>query len=257
MTGPARITSTDVVRNLKVALAEFEDDARDGVAQLLLELRRALDWVEHDRARYWPREVQRASDRGSAAAQASQFYELIRQQQRAEVVRRYPAMAKEALSPAEAAVFRDFEQQFRQELSLELYQKGLQLAAAKKHEEAIARFEEAIQLHPDGTHIPAVKHSLALSLRKEKRSAEALIYAQQVAKQTVDVALQPDGWWLVALCARDLDDLDTAKDALKTLINKWPRSAITRDARPVFREVTREIWQGKQTATTPTAPDAQ
>lgn len=202
-------------------------------------------------------EVQRASDRASAAAQASQFYELIRQQQRAEVVRRYPAMAKEALSPAEAAVFRDFEQQFRQELSLELYQNGLQLAAAKKHEEAIARFEEAIQLHPDGTHIPAVKHSLALSLRKEKRSAEALIYAQQVAKQTVDVALQPDGWWLVALCARDLDDLDTAKDALKTLINKWPRSAITRDARPVFREVTREIWQGKQTATSPTAPDAQ
>jgi len=62
MTGPANITSTEVVRNLKVALGEFEDDARDGVTQLLLELRRAVDWIEHDRARYWPREVQRASD---------------------------------------------------------------------------------------------------------------------------------------------------------------------------------------------------
>lgn len=62
MTGQARITSTDVVRSLKIALGEFEDDARDGVTQLLLELRRAMDWIEHDRARYWPREVQRASD---------------------------------------------------------------------------------------------------------------------------------------------------------------------------------------------------
>jgi hypothetical protein len=32
------------------------------VTQLLLEMRRAVDWIEHDRARYWPREMQRASD---------------------------------------------------------------------------------------------------------------------------------------------------------------------------------------------------
>ena len=119
----------------------------------------------------------------------------------------------------------------------------------------IARFEEAIALHPSGTHIPAVKLALAQSLRKEKRPAEALVYAQQVADQTTDGALQPDGWWFVALSARDLDDLDTAKEALKTLINKWPRSALTREARPVFRDVTREIWSGKQAATAvPAAP---
>jgi TolA-binding protein len=201
-------------------------------------------------------EVQRASDRASAAAQASQFYELIRQKKRAEVVRRYPAMAKEALSPAEAAVFRDFEQRFRQDLSLQMYQKGLQLTAAKKYADAIARFGEALELHPEGTHVPAVKHSLALALRKEKRSAEALIWAQQVAEQTVDPALQADGWWLVGRCARDMDDLDTAKEALKTLINKWPRSALAREARPLFREVTREIWQGKQSATTTAPPQS-
>jgi TolA-binding protein len=200
-------------------------------------------------------EVRRSSDRGTAATRAAKYYELIRERKRAEVVRGYPSMAKEALSPAEAAMFRDYEQQFRQDLSLEAYQKGLQLAAAKKHQDAIARFEEAIALHPSGTHIPAVKLALAQSLRKEKRPAEALVYAQQVADQTADGALQPDGWWLVALCARDLDDLDTAKEALKMLINKWPRSGLTREARPVFRAVTREIWSGKPTATAvPAAP---
>ncbi len=157
-------------------------------------------------------------------------------------------IAKEALSPAEASVFRDFEQQFRQDLSLEAYQKGLQLAAAKKNDDAIARFERAIELHPSGTHIASVKLALAQTLRTEKRQAEALVYAQQVADQTADAALQPDGWWLVARCARDLGDLDTSRDALRTLINKWPRSALSRDARPMLRDVTREIWLGKETA---------
>jgi outer membrane protein assembly factor BamD (BamD/ComL family) len=165
-------------------------------------------------------------------------------------------MSKEALSPAEAAVFRDFEQRFRQDLSLEAYQKGLALMEGKKYVEAIKRFEEATELHPNGSHIPAVKHSLALSLRKEKRSAEALVLAQQVADQTTDSALQPDGWWLVALCARDEDDLDTARDALKILIKKWPRSALSRDARPLLREVTREAYLGKKAtmAVPPSAP---
>ncbi len=194
-------------------------------------------------------EVRRASDRGTAAAKAAKYYDLIRARKRTEVVRDYPAMAKEALSPAEAAVFRDFEQQFRQDLSLEAYQKGLALAEGKKHAEAIKRFEEALERHPNGSHIPAVKQSLALSLRREKRSAEALVYAQQVADQTTDVALQADGWWLVALCARDIGDLDTARDALKLLIKKWPRSALSRDARPLLREVTREAYLGKKAAT--------
>ena len=194
-------------------------------------------------------EVQRSSDRGVAAGKAAQYYELIRERKRAEVVRQYPAMSKEALSPAEAAMFRDVEQQFRQELSLEAYQKGLALAAAKKPEDAIRRFEEAIELNPTGAYVPATKLNLALVLRKEKRPAEALTYAEQVARQTTDAGVQPDGWFLVAQCARDLDDLDTARTALKTLINKYPRSALSREARPFLRAVTREAYLGKQDAT--------
>ena len=194
-------------------------------------------------------EVRRASDRATAAMKAAKYYDLIRARKRLEVVREYPAMAEEALSPAEAATFRDFEQQFRQDLSLEAYQQGLGLVGAKKYEEAIKRFEEAMELYPSGSHVPSVKHSLALALRKEKRSAEALVYAQQVADQTTDSALQPDGWWLVALCSRDIDDLDTARDALKILIKKWPRSALSPEARPLLREVTREAYLGKKGTT--------
>jgi len=62
MGGSAKITSTDAVRYFKVALQEYEAELRDAITQLLLEMRRALDWLEHDRARYWPQEVRNASD---------------------------------------------------------------------------------------------------------------------------------------------------------------------------------------------------
>jgi TolA-binding protein len=202
-------------------------------------------------------EVQRASERASAAAKAAKYYDSIRALKRVEVVREYPTIAKEALSPAEAAVFRDFEQRFRQDLSIEAYQEGLGLAGAKKYEEAIKRFEEAIELHPNGLQIPAVRQSLALALRSDKRSAEALVVAQQVAEQTTDSALQPDGWWLVARCARDIGDLDTSREALKLLIKRWPRSALSRDARPMLREVTRESYQGKKTLVAPPPDSAE
>jgi tetratricopeptide (TPR) repeat protein len=194
-------------------------------------------------------EVRRTSGRASAAAKAERYYELIRVRKRAEVVRQYPAMSKEALSPVEAAVFRDFEQQFRQDLSLEVYKKGLVLAEGRKYADAIKSFEQAIELDPNGSHVPAIRSALAFALRKDGRPAEALVLAQQVAQQETDTALQPDGWWLTALSARDLGDLDTSRDALRILINKWPRSALSRDARPMLRAVTKEIYLGKRAVT--------
>ena len=227
-----------------VGLKLYFDAQLSGVRSEMTDAETTVDQLKRDLGD----EVRRASDRSTAATKAVKYYELIRARKRVQVVRGYPDMAKEALSPAEAAVFRDFEQQFRRDLSLEAYQEGLAQVDAKKYGDAIKRFEESIELHPDGAHIPAVKHSLALSLRKQKRSAEALVFAQQVADQTTDGALQPDGWWLVALCARDLDDLDTAREALRILIKKWPRSALSREARPLLREVTREAYLGKKAA---------
>ncbi len=58
----ANITSTDAVRFFKAALGQYEADLRDAITQLLLETRRAVDWVDHDRAQYWPRAFRKASD---------------------------------------------------------------------------------------------------------------------------------------------------------------------------------------------------
>lgn len=62
MSGSAHITSIDAVREFRTALQEYEPEMRDALDQLLLELQRGVDWLEQDRARYWPAEVQKASN---------------------------------------------------------------------------------------------------------------------------------------------------------------------------------------------------
>ena len=193
-------------------------------------------------------EVRRSSDRTTAAAKAARLYELIQAEKRVEAIAEYEALPKDSLSPAESAFFRDVERRFRLDLSIQAYQKGLEQVRAGKHKEATESFRKAIELGSEGAHIPAVQYSLAKTLRRLGRSEEALVLAKQVAEQSADASLQPDGWWLTAACARDGGDLDTARSALKVLINKHPRSALSRDARPLLRELTREAYLGKKAA---------
>ncbi|MBM4000739.1 MAG: hypothetical protein FJ297_14580 [Planctomycetes bacterium] len=64
MTGsPANVRSIESLREFRAALAVFQRRAEEAVTTLSLELRKAIDWIEQDRARYWPNEVKRASDR--------------------------------------------------------------------------------------------------------------------------------------------------------------------------------------------------
>ena len=62
MTNTAHITSIDAVNDFRAALHEYEFDMRAAIAHVLTERQRGLDWVEHDRATYWPAEVRRASE---------------------------------------------------------------------------------------------------------------------------------------------------------------------------------------------------
>ena len=62
MNRSAHVTSIDVVRDFAAAMVEFQDEVRGILTQLSLEQRRAQQWFEEDRPRYWPEQVRRASD---------------------------------------------------------------------------------------------------------------------------------------------------------------------------------------------------
>lgn len=63
----ANLTSTDAIAAMRASLVIFEEGIHEALTMLELEVRRPVDWIENDRGHYWPREVNKASDRLSEA----------------------------------------------------------------------------------------------------------------------------------------------------------------------------------------------
>ena len=206
-------------------IREIESEQTD-LKRQARELRRELDEETH-----------RSERRARGETKASEFYDLVRQRRRAEVVDGYEAIRREQLSRAEGAFFRDTVARFRVDLSVMSYQSGLERLRTGRFAEAAEAFEEAIRLQEDAPHIPAVKFYLAQALRKLNRRGEALVLAQAVVDQNVDRDLQDDATWLVSLCAEELDQIDDARTALRNLMRRWPRSELVTDARRRLSEL--------------------
>ena len=52
----ARVTSIDVLQTLAAALQKFRGEAAGALDDLDIEIRRALEWIHHDRKEYWAQE---------------------------------------------------------------------------------------------------------------------------------------------------------------------------------------------------------
>lgn len=215
-----------------VRIREIEGETR--------ELEREARELRHDLTE----ETRRAEARERAEGKAAQFYDLIRQQKRAEVVDRYEQVRTERLSRAEAAFFRDTVDRFRLDLSVAAYQAGLDLMRTGRYAEASDAFQESIRLKEEAAHIPAVKYNLARSLARLGRQGEAIVLAQAVIDQNVDRELQDDGAFLLAQCAEDLGNIDDARNALRMIGRRWPRSQLALDARRHLGELNLRVLRG-------------
>jgi hypothetical protein len=60
MSDNAQIRSIPALREFKAALALFRDDSSAAIDMMLMELHRAIDWIEHDRPAYWTNETRKA-----------------------------------------------------------------------------------------------------------------------------------------------------------------------------------------------------
>ncbi|MCS6797902.1 MAG: tetratricopeptide repeat protein [Myxococcota bacterium] len=195
-------------------------------------------------------ETRRAEARVRAEAKAARFYDLIRQQKRTEVVTGYEAIRRELLSRTEAALFRDTVDRFRLDLSIESYQEGLDLMRTDRFAEASEKFREALRLQDRGAHLPAVRYQLARALARLNRQSEAIVLAQEVVEQEVDRELQDDALWLVAECAEQIGQLDDARNALRALLRRFPRSSLVPDARRRLADLNVRVLRTRQAAAT-------
>lgn len=62
MPGSAYIHNTDAIESVKAALANFAHQVDEGLTEVAAECRRTLDWLEHDRPKFWKNRVRLAWD---------------------------------------------------------------------------------------------------------------------------------------------------------------------------------------------------
>ena len=203
------------------------------------ELTRNVKELRHD----LEEETRRAEKREQAEARAAAFYALIRKKDYTRVVEGYDEIRQEQLSKAEAEFFSDTEERFRLQLSVNAYQAGLGLMRTARYAEAAESFQDAIRLKEEASHIPAVKLDLARALLHLARAGEATLLAQEVIDQNIDKELQDDETWLLSECADDLGNIDDARNALRALLRRWPRSALIPDARKKLSDLNLKVWK--------------
>jgi hypothetical protein len=58
----ADVTSIDAIRGFRTALLQFGGEAEDAIVMLILEARKAIQWLQQDRARYWPEQTRKAQE---------------------------------------------------------------------------------------------------------------------------------------------------------------------------------------------------
>jgi hypothetical protein len=75
----ARVTSIDVLETLAGALQRFRGDAASAVDDLVVEIRRAMDWIHNDRKEYWKHEIRRGEDNVNYARLQLQQARMSRQ----------------------------------------------------------------------------------------------------------------------------------------------------------------------------------
>jgi TolA-binding protein len=215
-----------------VRVREIESE-KDELARSVQDLRRDLE-----------EETRRAEKREQAESKAAAFYTLVRNKELTRVVEGYEEISKEQLSKAEAELFRDTEAKFRSQLSVDAYQTGLGLMRTGRYAEAAESFQEAQRLQEDAAHMPGVKLSLAQALLKLGRAGEAALLSQELIDQNVDKEIQDDAAWLLSQCAETLGNVDDARNALRLLLRRWPRSALVTDARKHLADLNRAVWKG-------------
>lgn len=59
---PAQVRSFDAIQMVRDELVRFANRSNDGLEGLSGEIRRTLDWIEHDRPAYWKMRVSKAYD---------------------------------------------------------------------------------------------------------------------------------------------------------------------------------------------------
>jgi TolA-binding protein len=210
------------------ASLKFAWDARVDAVKAETEQKTA----DNERLRKEAREAQkRDEDRARGEAKAVQFYDLIRQGKRVEIVEQFEALKKEPLSKAELALFTDAVEKAKNELAAQSYWQGQDKARVQRWQEAATAFEESLKFKEDSTISPTVRLALADAYRHLGRQKEAIPILSVLSETSPDREVMDDALYQLAFCQMESQAWNDAKNSWRQLIRRFPDSHYTPEAK--------------------------
>ena len=188
--------------------------------------------ADNERLRKESREIlKRDEDRARAEVKAGQFYELIREGKRAELVEQWEAMKKEPLSKAEMAAFTDAVEKAKNELALLQFQQAVDKARVQRWQEAATLYEESLKYKEDSSIASSVQLGLADAYRHLNRQRDAIPILIHLSENAPDKEIQDDALHQLAFCQMDIQAWNDAKNTWRALLRRFPESHFAPEGR--------------------------
>lgn len=217
-----------------LVLSKFFWDAR-------LEVVKMDTKEERDHLAQLDKELKAAQGREDAAARASraaaEFYDLIVQNKRRQILDKFPEISRLPLTKTEKAVFDGAVERARDELSLMAYQAGLDHAKMGRWQEAQSDFEESLRLKPNSAHSAQSTYQLGLALRALGQQRLAIPQLMRLSEASADPEVMDDATLLLAELQIDIQAWNDAKTTLRAFVRRFPKSAYLNEARAKLAEL--------------------
>ena len=179
----------------------------------------------------------REDARTRASRKAAEYYSLINQNKRREIVEQFAEVSKLPLTRTEHALFELSVERAKNELSLLSYQAGLDHVRTGRWHEAQAAFRESLKFKNNAAHSPQATYQLAHALRALGQQREAIPMLMQLSEASADREVTDEATLLLAEAQLDIQAWNDAKATLRSFIRRFPDSPLMNDARMKLADV--------------------
>jgi TolA-binding protein len=168
---------------------------------------------------------------------ASDFYDLVLKKDHRAILGGYEAIAKLKLTRTEQKLFeaaRDFAQS---ELSVSLYNDGLDHVRTGRWHEAEQAFSQSLQFKSDASHSASARFHQARALTTLGKAKDAVPILLRLSESSPDKELLDAATLLLAQAQIDLEAYNDAKGTLRNFIRRFPGSPLLNDARMKLADI--------------------
>jgi TolA-binding protein len=172
-----------------------------------------------------------------SSRQAAEFYQLVLQNKRREIIESYPGVTKLDLTPTERAVFEAAVDRAKNELSLIAYQTGVDHIRMGRWHEAQQAFRESLKYKSDAAHSPQANLQLSRALIALGLHRDAIPILMQLSEASSDKEVMDEATLALAHAQLDIKAWNDAKNTLRAFIRRFPNSAQINEAKGKLAEV--------------------